>query len=142
MCVSTHLLKLCEELFEEVTPNEMATNATVAQEATDLCEFLSDQADSGGDGDDADVIAETQTRLQKIRSLISRGEKCKNPSLVTRFSELQEHLEYLLEENCPTEEDSSWKDEYLLDNEGDDFYDDSDDFYDVDSDEFDEEDAC
>ncbi len=134
MCVSNQLLKLCEELFEEVTPDEMAKNAVLTQEATDLCEFLSEQAENGGDEDEAEVIAETQSRLRKIWSLISRGEKCKNPSLSTRFSELQEHMDYLLEESCPVDEDLSWKDEYLFDNE-------DDDFYDEDSDEF-EEDVC
>lgn len=141
MCMSNHLLKLCEEFFEEFSPEELEGNLAADEEVEELRELLTDQAENGGDGDEMEVIEKTRNRLALIWSHISKGEKCRNQDLSTHFSELLEHLDYLLEENSPTERDSSWKDEYLINNAEDDFYDDGDDDY-YEGDFEDQEESC
>jgi len=128
MCVSSHLLKLCDEFFEEISPEEMSGNTEVTQEIQKICDYLEDRSEHGGDEDDAEVIEETQFMLRGTWSLMSREERRKNINLSTHYNELQEHLEYLFEECRPVDSDSSWRDEYLVENEGDDFYCDTDDF--------------
>jgi hypothetical protein len=129
MCVSQHLLKLCEELFEQITPGELSSNLLLSEEIHELRGFLEDPK-SSGDTHDVVIIEETQSWLKEIWSLISRSEKCRSPYLSVHFNELQEHLDGLHEEASVPEEGGSWKDEYLIGNEEDDFYGETDDFCD------------
>jgi len=127
MCVNNQLLKMLEEFFEGISPDELSVNVRAQEEIDNLCAFLTEQVDQGGEEDDVDVLDEARGWLKNIWGLISRGEKCKNPSLSKSYYELQEHLELLIDEaNSIQGEGESWKDEYLIGNEEDDFYDDSD----------------
>jgi hemerythrin-like domain-containing protein len=146
MCVVNHVSKLVEEFIDGISPEETEANASVAEEIEDLCGFLTDQIENGGDESDVEVIEEAKSWLTTIWNLISRGEKCKNPCLFRNYQELREHLDCLLDESRSLEEEeegSSWKNEYLVDNGEDDFYDDSDDEFDGDPDcVAEEDDVC
>jgi septation ring formation regulator EzrA len=119
MNLNEHVLKLCEELFEKLSPSELKKNQAARTFIGKLSDYLSTVAENVSEENEPKLLREIYEDVTQIHELISEEEKCANQKYMKQFDELTEHLNYLYAEMTGQEDGFSAEMENVDDEESD-----------------------